>query len=297
MNKRMLAGMLAICLALVMFTAPVVVLAGSVSQPIEGTEVPIKVAVNAWVYLGKYENKNYAVIIDSFDELLEADDIRGCTLKYDEGFFEDKALIALAAFGSGSFRYSVDSVVITKDNEIGVNYSILHEEWITDDNVSSLILVELDRADVEGAEEVLISGRTKIVPHGEIMEIGVPQISAGTSVSDFSELTELEVKVYDTEYKEISGKDLIGTGCVYNIYDADGVTARVGTATVRGDLDGDGRVTAVDARMVLRASATSDIDWNVNRNYFYAADVAEPNGVTASDARKILRVSAKVDTF
>lgn len=59
-----------------------------------------------------------------------------------------------------------------------------------------------------------------------------------------------------------------------------------------GDVNGDGKVVAADARMALRYSAKlAELD----EEQFAAADVDNSGKVTASDARKILRVSAKVD--
>lgn len=61
-----------------------------------------------------------------------------------------------------------------------------------------------------------------------------------------------------------------------------------------GDVDGDGRVTASDARLILRRAArlvtfTPEQDW--------LADVDGDGRVTAADARLVLRVAAKLDTF
>lgn len=58
---------------------------------------------------------------------------------------------------------------------------------------------------------------------------------------------------------------------------------------VRGDVDGDGVLTAVDARLILRAASglvyMSDISWK-------AADYDGDNMITAVDARIVLRFSA-----
>lgn len=61
-----------------------------------------------------------------------------------------------------------------------------------------------------------------------------------------------------------------------------------------GDVDGDGRITAADARLILRRAArlitfTPEQDW--------LADVNGDGVVTAADARLVLRVAAKLDTF
>lgn len=63
---------------------------------------------------------------------------------------------------------------------------------------------------------------------------------------------------------------------------------------ILGDVTGDGKITASDARLALRVSAMLE---NTDEASFYAADVDFDEKVTASDARKILRVSAGLDEF
>ena len=65
-------------------------------------------------------------------------------------------------------------------------------------------------------------------------------------------------------------------------------------AIVKGDVNGDGQITAADARLVLRASAKLEV---LTENEKLAADVVKDNNITAADARLILRVSAKLDSF
>ena len=63
---------------------------------------------------------------------------------------------------------------------------------------------------------------------------------------------------------------------------------------IKGDVNGDGRVTAADARLVLRAAARVE---TLSDNAMALAEVTGDGRVTAADARKILRVAAKVDEF
>lgn len=65
-------------------------------------------------------------------------------------------------------------------------------------------------------------------------------------------------------------------------------------AVRKGDINGDGRVTAADARLVLRAAARVD---KLSDAAMALAEVTGDGRVTAADARKILRVAAKVDEF
>ncbi len=60
----------------------------------------------------------------------------------------------------------------------------------------------------------------------------------------------------------------------------------------KGDLNNDGVINAVDARVCLRFAAKLDTPDSLQK---YLADVCDTNDITSSDARKILRVSAKID--
>ncbi len=62
----------------------------------------------------------------------------------------------------------------------------------------------------------------------------------------------------------------------------------------KGDVNSDGRVTALDARLVLRASAMLDF---LNDAQRFLADYDDDGRVTAADARYILRYSAMLDPF
>lgn len=59
-----------------------------------------------------------------------------------------------------------------------------------------------------------------------------------------------------------------------------------------GDLDGDGKITAADARLVLRIVAKLDKKTNENT---LTADVTGDDTVKADDARMMLRIAAKLD--
>lgn len=63
---------------------------------------------------------------------------------------------------------------------------------------------------------------------------------------------------------------------------------------ILGDVNGDGDITAQDARLALRFAAKLDAVSYVESK---AADVNLDGNVTASDARKILRVAAKLEQF
>ncbi|MBQ8209910.1 MAG: hypothetical protein IJZ35_04950 [Clostridia bacterium] len=64
------------------------------------------------------------------------------------------------------------------------------------------------------------------------------------------------------------------------------------TSFVEGDADGDGKVTAADARKVLRASAGTE---KLTNDEIILADVDGDGNITAADARHILRDSAGIE--
>lgn len=61
---------------------------------------------------------------------------------------------------------------------------------------------------------------------------------------------------------------------------------------LKGDVNGDGKITAADARLALRFSAGLE---GLTEAGKYSADVNNDNTVTAADAREILKKSAEVD--
>ena len=63
---------------------------------------------------------------------------------------------------------------------------------------------------------------------------------------------------------------------------------------ILGDVDGNGKLTAMDARTALRVAAKID---TISESYLVAADVNFDGKVTAMDARMILRASAKIEAL
>lgn len=61
-----------------------------------------------------------------------------------------------------------------------------------------------------------------------------------------------------------------------------------------GDVDGDGKITAADARLILRRAAKLI---TLSMEQEARADVDKDGKITAADARKVLRVSAGLETF
>lgn len=96
--------------------------------------------------------------------------------------------------------------------------------------------------------------------------------------------------VTDAQGNAVADDKLAYTGCM--IRHASG-TAEY-TYVILGDVSMDGKVTAADARLVLRASANLQTMDQIQK---IAADADRNDKVSASDARMILRVSAGIATF
>ena len=89
--------------------------------------------------------------------------------------------------------------------------------------------------------------------------------------------------------KAVENTALIGTGMILTM--ADGKTY---TIVVYGDVDGNGTVTAADARLTLRASVGLEKFGEASAQY-KAANVESKDKVTAADARLILRASVGLE--
>ncbi len=118
-------------------------------------------------------------------------------------------------------------------------------------------------------------------------------VDAGMSVEDFAEsIKNATITLKDKNGKELSDTDLVGTGTTVSIIDENGTIANEYTVIVHNDIDGNGKITAADARAALRGSAKLDI---IDGVYSIAADFNGDGKITAADARLILRKSAKLD--
>lgn len=114
----------------------------------------------------------------------------------------------------------------------------------------------------------------------------------GHSFSEWEYVTDAE--------NGIAYKERICTTCGYKhaqsvaVIDADNAPEEPAVNYLIGDVNGDGKHTAADARRALRIAVKLDKATYVE---YLAADVNADGTVTATDARKILRVASDLDTF
>lgn len=115
--------------------------------------------------------------------------------------------------------------------------------------------------------------------------------SARIKISDFISLIDGEGwTVCDAKGNPLDADALTSTGCL--LRHSSGTVEY--TLIVIGDVNADGKVTAADARLILRRAANLE---SFTDNQTIASDVDKNNKITASDARKVLRVSSSLDSF
>lgn len=126
-------------------------------------------------------------------------------------------------------------------------------------------------------------------------------IKPGTKVNDV--LLQFEYSAHiiatDKNAEQIDGDAVIGSGCFLFLTKTDAETGKnepidTTCVVIKGDLNGDGKITAADAREALRSSAKLT---TLLSPYFLAGDLDSDNKITAAEARKILRVASKLDKF
>ena len=261
-------------------------------------------------------------IIKSYAELKslceEHDDFFVCTVKYDNEFFKSNDLIFISTLmpDSSYFWVKADSLVRTDDNRLGINLCRFSNGGIGFMVVSTFSMaLEVASADVKDCSDIIININDVVLRTEEEInklfeEIQLKErpffiensiyntsnaIAAGTTVKDFTKNFNYNIKTYDRDGVIITDKnEIMKTGNIVNVYSDTGVIIVFGRIAVKGDVDGDGEVTAADARIALRTSSRLEkLDYASLR----AADVNGDGEVLANDARQILRVSSRLDYF
>lgn len=116
----------------------------------------------------------------------------------------------------------------------------------------------------------------------------------GTIVKDIKNALRLNVSVSDKNGNPVAEDNKVGTGAKAVLADSDGNIMLSYDIVVPMDIDGNGEVTAADARLALRYSAKLE---TLDGVFKAAADINGDANITAANARTILRVSAKLDAY
>ncbi|MCD7773994.1 MAG: leucine-rich repeat protein [Clostridiales bacterium] len=173
-----------------------------------------------------------------------------------------------------------DYGIIANGSRTGSGYSISKGQW---DNIRNNQKTTYYICEWEGSLNTLSIDE-------ENKQITIP---TETSAEDFAAMIESgNAKVVDADGEELAADALIGTGSVVQALDDDGNIISEYEVIVPADLNGDGKVTAVDARMALRIAAQLDTG---TEEQLSAADIDGSGKITAADARKILRKAANLE--
>lgn len=97
--------------------------------------------------------------------------------------------------------------------------------------------------------------------------------------------------IRQSDQTELSPENAVGSNTMMELYSGTALAAQY-ELTLLGDIDGNGVVTASDARLALRNSVKLETfaPWQTK-----AADITRSGEVTAASARQILRISARLE--
>lgn len=126
-------------------------------------------------------------------------------------------------------------------------------------------------------------------------------VQPGTTVNEVLEEFEYSshMVVTNEEGNELSGDQIIGTGSFIILVKYSEETQKnepidLVCVIIKGDANGDGIITAADARIVLQVSAKIK---TVSSPFILANDFDSNGKLSAGEARKVLRVSSKLEKF
>ncbi|MDR1630986.1 MAG: hypothetical protein LBS36_12375 [Oscillospiraceae bacterium] len=236
------------------------------------------------------------------------------TLQYPAAFFGGNALMVVTvSLETLPYAVEVDSVVKSGVG-VGVNMTVRQPQTQAAMGTCVTTVLELKKADVAQVNNVSYYLERKTEWSGNDDQAPLRAGSAysasafaqapmayvtgvalkTTKEAYLSNFTYDDMTVYGSDQKEITdGSAHIGTGFGL-VAKKEGIAVAVLRAVVRGDVDGDAKITAADARLALRASAKLI---RLDEENQQAAKVLGKDGLTAGDARLILRVSAGIDRF
>ncbi len=141
-------------------------------------------------------------------------------------------------------------------------------------------------------KEIEITATEEVKPLGEDAVLVLSDASVGEIIKN----TKGNVSVTDKDGKAVSEKDSVASGMTVTLKDASGKVIDEKTIVVPGDNNGDGKITAADARSALRASVSLD-KLNTWQTSASNVDKTAENKITAADARFILRASVGLEKF
>ena len=136
--------------------------------------------------------------------------------------------------------------------------------------------------------ELIVKENSTITVTGTVVNLA-PQMT----VADIVKSVENEnVQILNNDGEVITADTLVGTGSKVQVLDKNGNVLSEYDVVIKADVNGDATITAADARLTLRASASLD---KIEGVYKLAANYNGDSDITAADARMILRKSAGLE--
>ena len=143
---------------------------------------------------------------------------------------------------------------------------------------------------VDDENRLVVNTDSDITVYDKYKYVSVPLNSTCESVEE--QITNENFIILGKDGNELADNVLVGTGCKVQIKDIDGNVVNEYEVVISADIDGNGKITAADARLALRAAAKID---TIDGVYSFAADVNGDEKLTAMDARTILRKAAGLE--
>lgn len=297
--------------------------------------VPFKIAAETHYFRNRPEGTSYPAssgLITTFDGFREywtfLDDYQKkfCVKYYNDKEYFDNGGALILVFGDSYIMGStlnIKSVTISEDKILLVNITRTRPKtFVYTLSVNTVSVLEIKQSDVSGVSIIRTRIAEDIEPGKETtkpssgdnnelppasndnIEIKKGDYGSLTSYRGFT-LNELkkmykipgEIRAFDNEFIPITDDNaVLKTGDIIQLLNKKGIVTTAYYIARKGDVNSDGRITAADAREILRASAKftyfncaqTDASHSLNGYSSY-------NEATADEARYLLRVAAGLD--
>ncbi len=206
--------------------------------------------------------------------------------EYDHPFFDDCSSLTQITFLNPNCEIpSIPAGVTVYGfvNSTAQNYA--------DENNLEFVSISSDMYDNSNEDrKITVSGNEKIKAVDENIFV-----KSDITINELLSLSSNITEVTDKDCKQVDASQKLCSGMVLICKNKEGIITDSKTVVLPGDNDGNGKISAQDARLALRASVKLESfnDWQIK-----ASDVEDTgkNNITASDARFILRASVGLES-
>ena len=199
---------------------------------------------------------------------------------------------SVTSIGGMAFGYVHPSsdIVLADDFTIIGTPGTAAEAYANENGIEFIVLGTEDPTDKPAESDKLVTDDENIVIDDDKK---LSAFEPGRTAKDLTEsISNSNFVIKDKDGNAVAEDALVGTGSKIQILDNNGNVVSEYDVVVPADVDGNGEITASDARKALRGSAGMD---EIDGVYKLAADSDGNDELTASDARKILRKSAGLE--